>query len=89
MQVTVRYYAGARAAVGLDSETLELDPATLRTAGEVTVGSLAELLAQRHGARLAQVLTAASLLVDEVTAPREQPVPAGATLDVLPPFAGG
>ena len=82
MQVTVRYYAGARAAVGLDQETVD--------AGDgATVGTLAEVLAERHGARLAQVLTAASFLVDEVTAPRDQPVPAGATLDVLPPFAGG
>lgn len=82
MQVTVRYYAGAMAAAGVEQETLE-------AADGSTVGDLAETLAARHGARLAQVLAAASFLVDEVTAPPEQRVPAGATLDVLPPFAGG
>jgi sulfur-carrier protein len=82
MQVTVRYYAGARAATGLDQETVD-------TAAGVTVGALALALADRHGARLGQVLAAASFLLDEVSAVREQPVPAGAVLDVLPPFAGG
>ena len=81
-RVTVRYYAGARAAAGVEQETVQTRPGA-------TVGSLADDLAARHGERLAQVLVAASFLIDEVTAPRDQPVPAGATLDVLPPFAGG
>jgi sulfur-carrier protein len=82
MQVTVRYYAGARAAAGVEQEKVE-------AADGVTVGLLARSLADRHGPRLGQVLAAASFLLDEVTAGTDQPVPAGAVLDVLPPFAGG
>ncbi|MDT7583666.1 MAG: sulfur-carrier protein, partial [Pseudonocardiales bacterium] len=43
-----------------------------------------------HGAALARVLDASSLLLDEVAVrDRSLRLPAGATLDVLPPFAGG
>ncbi|MFI0792089.1 MULTISPECIES: MoaD/ThiS family protein [Micromonospora] len=79
--LTVRYFAGARAAAGTAEETA---PAG-RSLGELT-GDLAE----RHGVRLAAVLTVASFLVDGVTChDRRAPLPAGATIDVLPPFAGG
>jgi len=78
--VTVLYFAGARAAAGTSSE--EVAPATL--------GALLGALADRHGDRLRTVLAAASYLVDGTAArDREALVPAGATLDVLPPFAGG
>jgi molybdopterin converting factor small subunit len=81
VSVTVRYFAGARAAAGVAEEPapdgLSLD------------GLLAEL-ADRHGEPLARVLKAASLLVDGVAwHDRRAAVPAGATVDVLPPFAGG
>jgi molybdopterin converting factor small subunit len=79
--LTVRYFAGARAAAGRAEETA--------SAG----GGLDELLvelAARHGERLAAVLRVASFLVDGVTChDRRAPLPAGATIDVLPPFAGG
>ncbi|MEW2382492.1 MoaD/ThiS family protein [Micromonospora sp. NPDC047707] len=79
--LTVRFFAGARAAAGRAEETA--------SAG----GSLDDLLselADRHGERLATVLRAASFLVDGVTChDRRAPLPAGATIDVLPPFAGG
>ncbi len=44
----------------------------------------------RHGAELARVLERCSFLLDEVAVrdPRD-PAPRTATLDVLPPFAGG
>ncbi|HET8640567.1 MAG TPA: MoaD/ThiS family protein, partial [Pseudonocardiaceae bacterium] len=43
-----------------------------------------------HGERMARVLAAASFLVDGVAChDRGAPLPAGATVDVLPPFAGG
>lgn len=81
MQVTVRYFAGARAAAGRAEE---------HTAAGRTLDEVLDELAARHGDRLARVLRAASFLVDGVTChDRRTPLPAGATIDVLPPFAGG
>ncbi len=80
--VTVRYWAGARAAAGVDGETVE----TVETSG--TVGALVELLAaSRPG--LAPVLPVCSVLVDGLAASGEDPLPPGAVVEVLPPFAGG
>lgn len=79
--ITVRYFAGARAAAGRPSESLP--------AGQ-SLDELTELLAARHGTDLARVLTAASFLVDGLAChDRKIVLPAGATVDVLPPFAGG
>lgn len=83
--VTVRYFAGARAAAGLEEEVVHLDGA----GRSLTVAALADLLAERHGAELARVLTASSFLVDEVASGRDRVVHDGAQVDVLPPFAGG
>lgn len=79
--VTVRYFAGARAAAGVAEEAVP---------GEATLGQLTDRLVQRHGQRLGAVLAAASFLVDGVACrdPGRR-VPAGAVVDVLPPFAGG
>jgi molybdopterin converting factor small subunit len=78
--VTVRYFAGARAAAGVDTETC-------------TAGSLAELVDQivvAHGERLERVLAACSFLVDGTsTRDRAATLAPGSTVDVLPPFAGG
>jgi sulfur-carrier protein len=80
MPVTVRYFAGARAASGVDTELRE-------------AGSLDQLVAQivtEHGERLERVLTACSFLVDGTsTRDRATPLSPGAVVDVLPPFAGG
>ena len=78
--VTVRYFAGARAAAGVDAEA--------RTAA--TLEELVRQLADAHGDRLERVLTACSFLVDGAQArdPRAALSP-GAVIDVLPPFAGG
>ncbi|MEV0427667.1 MoaD/ThiS family protein [Micromonospora sp. NPDC050495] len=82
MQLTVRYFAGARAAAGRVEETV---PAAGRSLDE-----LLDELSARHGDRLAVVLKAASFLVDGVAChDRQAPLPAGVTVDVLPPFAGG
>ncbi|TCB92744.1 MoaD/ThiS family protein [Micromonospora zingiberis] len=79
--VTVRYFAGARAAAGRSEETV--------SAGR-TLDALLTELAERHGERLVGVLAVASFLVDGVTChDRDKPLPAGVTIDVLPPFAGG
>jgi molybdopterin converting factor small subunit len=57
---------------------------------EETLGALRNTLAQTHGARLATVLTAASFLVDGVSCRGDDyRLPTDATIDVLPPFAGG
>jgi sulfur-carrier protein len=81
--VTIRYFAAARAAAGVESEPLELpDGGTV----EHTLAAIRE----RHGAELARVLERCSFLLDEVVVrDRAARVPAGATIDVLPPFAGG
>jgi len=80
--ITVRYFAGARAASGVEQESIGL------TAG-ATLTDLAAALADRHGAELARVLTASSYLIDEVAGPTDRTLADAATVDVLPPFAGG
>ncbi|TFV46257.1 MoaD/ThiS family protein [Blastococcus sp. TF02A-35] len=78
--VTVRYFAGARAVSGVDTESRE-------------AASLDELVGQivaGHGERMERVLTACSFLVDGTTArDPATPLSPGAVVDVLPPFAGG
>jgi molybdopterin synthase sulfur carrier subunit len=83
-ELTVRYFAGARAAAGCDSETLPIGP------GLTTVDDVVRELSDRHGPGLAKVLAACSYLLDErAVRDRFATLPPGATLDVLPPFAGG
>jgi sulfur-carrier protein len=78
--VTVRYFAGARAASGVDTET--------RAAG--TLDELVGQLVDTHGERLERVLTACSFLVDGTSArDRGVGLSPGSVVDVLPPFAGG
>ena len=80
MPVTVRYFAGARAAAGVDTETR--DAATLDELVRQVVGE--------HGERLERVLTACSFLVDGTsTRDRALQLSPGAVVDVLPPFTGG
>jgi molybdopterin synthase sulfur carrier subunit len=78
--VTVRYFAGARAASGVDTEIRDAD-------------SLDQLIGQivdAHGEKLERVLTACSFLVDGTsTRDRALTLAPGAVVDVLPPFAGG
>jgi molybdopterin converting factor small subunit len=80
MPITVRYFAGARAATGVDTET--------REAG--TLDALVAQIVDSHGERLERVLTACSFLVDGTSArDRAVALQPGAVVDVLPPFAGG
>ncbi|MFI5495504.1 MoaD/ThiS family protein [Actinoplanes sp. NPDC051859] len=80
-RVLVRYFAGARAAANNTREEF---------ADAATLGQLTELLGERHGERLSLVLKAASFLVDGLSChDRRAALTAGATVDVLPPFAGG
>jgi molybdopterin synthase sulfur carrier subunit len=89
--VLVRYFAAARAAAGTDSETVTLDGS-----GRASRREVEELLVRRHPEPppgqppLAQVLARSSFLLDGVACPDPESVlPAGAVLDVLPPFSGG
>src|SRR5262249_35574395 len=78
--ILVRYFAGARAASGCPEEKLTA----------ITLDDLITTLAERHGERLTTVLAASSFLVDGLANhDRTAALPAGATVDVLPPFAGG
>jgi sulfur-carrier protein len=79
--IQVRYFAGAREAAGVASDSLP---------GPTTAGGLRDELTSRHGAGLGEVLPKCALLVAGVRADSDEtPVPDGATVDVLPPFAGG
>lgn len=79
--VTVRYFAAARAAAGVDEEPV--------TAG-ATVGGILSAIQVAHGAELSRVLTRCSYLLDGVAVHGvDTPTRDGSVLDVLPPFAGG
>ncbi|MEU4448067.1 MoaD/ThiS family protein [Actinosynnema sp. NPDC050801] len=84
MRLTVRYFAGARAAAGVSDESFELS-------GEAaTVEVAIDAVRHRHGEKLARVLSACSFLLDGVAVrDHDTPVLSGSQLDVLPPFAGG
>lgn len=77
--ITVRYFAGAAEAAGLEAEPL--------AAG--TASELRRAMVAAHGTTLARVLERCSLLADGVRLDGDAAVPDGATVDVLPPFAGG
>jgi len=76
--VTVRYWASARAAAGADQESFP----------GATVAAVLEASVAAHPA-LAPVLRVASVLLDGSPASADAPVSGGATLEILPPFAGG
>ena len=86
--VTVRYWAAARAAAGVDSEEVSL-------AGGTTLADVLATVRDRHGARsrLAEVMTVCSVLVGDRPVGSRDPaqvvVQPGDTIELLPPFAGG
>lgn len=82
MDVKVRYFAAARAAAGVDAETVSLAPGA-------TVADLVADLRTRN-ATLSKVLDRCSFLCDEIAVRDvEKPLRTNQTVDVLPPFAGG
>lgn len=101
--VTIRYFAAARAAAGVQEERVRVPTITAgqgisgetRTvqgvpASHSTVGEILDGAADRHGPGLARVLARCSFLLDEVAVHgRQTPVLDGQVLDILPPFAGG
>ena len=101
--VTIRYFAAARAAAGVQEERVRVPtiPAGQGISGETctmhdvpashsTVGQILDGAADRHGPGLARVLARCSFLLDEVAVHgRQTHVLDGQVLDILPPFAGG
>ena len=80
-QVTVKFFAAARAAAGCDQVLVE-------------PGSLERVIESIHAAfpALKAVTPRCSFLVDSLSATRRDGGPIvgpGSTVDVLPPFAGG
>jgi molybdopterin converting factor small subunit len=80
--VNIRYFAAARAAAGVEEETLGVAAGT-------SVKDLVEQLSAREP-KLATVLDRCSFLCDGVAVRnRAEPLRTNQTVDVLPPFAGG
>ncbi len=87
-QVTLRYWASARAAAGTDTDVVEVE-------GPVTLAHLLTHARATHQAssKFADVVSCCSLMVGErpVTSgdPETVTVRPGETVEFLPPFAGG
>lgn len=84
-RVTIRYWAAAREAAGVEAEPVEAD---------TLAGALQAAVARRaDGARLRSVLATSSFLVDGVSAGRSVAADVAlrdaAVIEVLPQFAGG
>jgi sulfur-carrier protein len=81
--VEVRYFAAARAAAGVEAESVVVPVGA-------TVDILLKTLRAEHGDVLGRVLDRCSFLLDEVAVrDRDAVLHDGAVVDVLPPFAGG
>ena len=87
-QVTLRYWASARAAAGTDSDVLEVT-------GPVSLAELVERARAAHAdsSRFSDVLSCCSVMVGDRPVTTGDPdsviVAPGATVEFLPPFAGG
>jgi sulfur-carrier protein len=85
--IRVRYWAAAKAAAGVDSDELPVS-------GPITLAQLRdEVVALHPGTRLAEVLAVCSTLVGDQPVGTADPasvvVEPGASVEFLPPFAGG
>ena len=85
--ITVRYWASARSAAGVDADTLSVE-------GPITLAEVVARAVGLHpGSRLGEVLHVCSVLVGDRPVSSEEPgdvqVPPGASVEFLPPFAGG
>lgn len=77
-EVTVRYWAAAQTAAGTHEERITA----------VDLAQLRDAAVQAHP-ELAPVLQVASFLLDGRRVDGSAALPAGSTVEVLPPFAGG
>lgn len=87
--MTVRYFGAARAAAGMDQESLDVPDGT-------SLNDVLDALVQLHPAgadgqpSLKSVVGRSSFLRNEVALKdRTAPLATGDVIDVLPPFAGG
>lgn len=85
--VTVRYWAGARAAAGTAEDTFAVD-------GGLTLDVLVERVLERHpGEQMARTVAVCSVLLGDQPVRSQDPasvvVRPGAVVELLPPFAGG
>ena len=85
--VTVRYWAGARAAAGTAEDTFEVD-------AELTLAALVAQVLERHpGDQMARTVAVCSVLLGYQPVRTQDPaavvVRPGAVVELLPPFAGG
>jgi molybdopterin converting factor small subunit len=87
-QVRLRYWAAARAAAGVTEDVLDVE-------GSCTLADLKARVLDLHGSspRFAAVVDTCSVLVGDRPVASEDPasvlVAPGATVEFLPPFAGG
>ncbi len=85
--IVVRYWAAARSAAGTAEDKIEVS-------GPVTLADVHAEVVRRHaGSRLEDVVKVCSVLLGDRPVSTEDPaavvVPPGATVEFLPPFAGG
>lgn len=80
--VTVRYWAGAREAAGVDEESCQ---------GATVAQALADAKSRRESPYFERVLGVCSFLVDGQRIGMDSPtvLEDGTVIEVLPPFAGG
>src|SRR5450830_1479403 len=87
VNVTVRYWASARAVAGCDSERLGVHVGSVNV-GSVSVGDVLAAAAAAHTG-LSVVLDVSTILLDGRAVTASEPLTEGVILEVLPPFAGG
>src|SRR4051812_41255311 len=85
--VTVRYWAGARAAAGTATDTFDVT-------GALALSTLVDRVLERHpGDRMARTVAVCSVLVGDQPVRSQDPatvvIAPGSVVELLPPFAGG
>lgn len=85
--ILVRYWASARSAAGVNADVLDVD-------GPISLTEVLRRVVDLHpGGGLLQVLESCSVLVGDRPVSTEDPhgvvVEPGASVEFLPPFAGG
>ena len=85
--IRVRYWAAARSAAGVPEDAVDVS-------GPMTLAELVAEVVRRHPeSRFSDVIAVCSVLVGDQPVGSRDPesvvVPPGATVEFLPPFAGG
>src|SRR6478752_5502709 len=92
--ITVRYWAGARAAAGTAEDVWETDGTSGGTSGELSLAEVVALVLERHpGEQMARTVGVCSVLLGDRPVRTQDPgsvvVRPGDVVELLPPFAGG